>query len=605
MVEANGSEGGAHEAEPDFKPKRSKVGLALALVAVLAGVAGGAFLLLQPKEAPLRVLVAVEADGHWWDGSTTAARLLDNVVPYLERLGFDPIDGGDLEVVKALEGAATPEEAAERLGARFVVTGPLRVEITDLGAKIGVTEVRGSGTIHLAAVGGARRAVGEIRTWAGAPHKDAALAFVSESLGFQTFDVLLPALMQHENVVQIRTGSDRIAAGKLSAAEVYLEKRKSQLGFADNAYAELERQFKATDRSPSKVTLHGPLRRQDGLCSVAPDGLFVRSNAIRPFYSPKTEVLQFFLELEKLEHVDHGGKTRVLFEGYNMLGYPSASDDGKVAAYVEDLYGAGTALSVAQGTAPPKRVPGDEKLRRSEPKLAPDGSLVASWTRPCPACPPFVAVQDLAGKELYRSDPAHGTLGGFVWLAPRRLGVLLRGVREVAPALGHPVTKTGSEGPAGAESQTFSAVDLSVSPPVVNLLGSVSSDSKLALPSVDADGGRVVFSRYADDGMHLALYDAARSTLEPLAVESAFDPALSPAGDVVAFVRAGDVFVYDIAGKKPLPLTNTGNAFELRYPLFARDGKRVYFEVRVKDPVFPKERSISTIGSVPVPVPIP
>src|SRR5688572_12024359 len=187
MVQANTPD----EAEPDFKPKRSKLGLALALLAVLAGIAGVAFLLLKPKEAPLRVLVAVEADGHWWDGSTTAARLLDNVVPYLRKLGFDAIDGGDPEVVKLLEGAATPEEAARRLGARFVVTGPVRVETTDFGAKIGITEVRGSGTIHLAAVGSQPRAVGEIRTWAGAPEKDAALAFASEALGFQTFDVLL------------------------------------------------------------------------------------------------------------------------------------------------------------------------------------------------------------------------------------------------------------------------------------------------------------------------------------------------------------------------------------------------------------------------------
>ncbi len=598
-IEAGASSDGG---EPDFKPKRSK--LALVAGGFLASLALGAaaFALLRKPDAPLRVLVAVEADGYWWDGSTTSARLLDNVVPYLKKLGFEPVDGGDPAVLDLLQGAATAEEAAARAGARFVVTGPIRLEIAELGSSIGITEVRARGSIKLATPGEAPQSAGEIRTWAGARDKAGALAFVAESLGWQTFDVVLPALMRHEAVVAIQKGSDKLAAGKLTAAATYLEKRKSQLDFADGAYADLERDFKTTDRSPQKITLHGPMRRQDGLCSVAPDGLFVRSNAIRPFYSPKTEALGFFLELEKLEHVATDGKARTVFEGYNLLGYPSASDDGKVAAYVEDLYGAGTALAVALGASPPKRLAGDEKLRRSEPKLSPDGTLIASWTRPCPACPAFVAVQELSGKELYRSDPVSGTLGGFVWLGPKRLGVLLREVpAAVAPARGVANAELAGAG----RSQTFSAIDMAATPPGVTLLGSVSGDSKLALPSVNGDGRRVVFSRYADDGMHVALYDAEKGTLEPLAVENVGDPALSPAGDVVAFVQHGDVGVYDIAGQKLLPLTRTGNAFELRYPLFARDGKRVYFEVRAKDPVFPKERSLSTIGSVPVPVPIP
>jgi hypothetical protein len=602
MVAANEPEAPSDEAEPDFKPKRSKLASIAGLLLVLGALGGAAFALLRKPDAPLRVLVAVEVDGHWWDGSTTAARLLDNVVPYLKKLGFEPVDGGDPAVLDLLQGAATPEEAAARVGARFVVTGPVELAVADLGPKIGITEVRARGTIKLATLGGLPAAAGEIRTWAGAQEKADALVFVAESLGWQAFDVLLPALMRHEQVVAIQKGDDNLAAGKLTAAATYLEKRKSQLEFADGAYAELERSFKAADRSPSKVTLHGPMRRQDGLCSVAPDGLFVRSNAIRPFYSPKTETLQFFLELEKLEHVAANGKARTVFEGYNLLGYPSASDDGKVAAYVEDLYGGGTALAVAQGSAPPRRLPGDEKLRRSEPKLSPDGTLVASWTRPCPGCPAFVAVQDLSGKELYRSEPASGTLGGFVWLSAKRLGVLLR---EVPGAVAPVNAAASAELAPGSRSQTFSAIDLGASPPVVGLLGSVSGDSKLALPSVNGDGKRVVFSRYADDGMHVALYDADKGTLEPLAVENVGDPALSPAGDVLAFVHDGDVGVFDIAAKKLLSLTHTGNAFELRYPLFARDGKRVYFEIRVKDPVFPKERSVSTIGSVPVPVPIP
>jgi hypothetical protein len=202
-----------------------------------------------------------------------------------------------------------------------------------------------------------------------------------------------------------------------------------------------------------------------------------------------------------------------------------------------------------------------------------------------------VLVVDLtSGKEVYRSDPKQETLGGFTWLGPARLGVLVRSVASGEQAEAE-----------SAPSQRLQAVDFATAPAGAAVLGSVSGEAKLTLPTASADGTRVVFSRYADDGMHLALYDSKSERLEPLAVEQAHEPALAPAGDKIAFMRGGEIAVYDIATQQTQSLTETGDEFSLRYPQFSLDGKSVYFEVRVKDPVFPKERSLSAVASVPVP----
>lgn len=588
--------------EASFKPKRTGV-LVAALLVVLLGAAAAAFLLTRETREPLRVLVAVDAEGQWWEGSTTAARLLDNVVPHLKKLGFEVVDGGDPAVLKKLEGASTPEEAAKRLGASFIVTGPLKVEVTEL-KEASVTEVRASGSIHLGHFEGGTKALGEVRAWSGAGEKPEALRLTSQSLGWQTFDVVLPGLMAHDAIKAILSGSDRIAAGKLSAAKVYLEKRASQLEFAKRTYAELAQQFKAADQSPTKVTLHTSFTQQDGLCALGASGFFVKSSAIRPFYSPVSGTLGYFSELERLYWQEGSGKPRTVFEGYNVLGYASASPDGTTAAYVEDLYGAATALHVVRGLEAPKRLFMEPKLRLSEPKVAPGGGLVAAWARSCRNCPAAVLVVDLAsGKELYRSDPKTEPLGGFAWLGARRLGTLVRGtVLDAAkPAPSQPNGDDDADDAPAGPSQRLQAVDFDAAPPKVTVLGSVSGDAQLALPSSSGDGSRVVFSRNANDGMRLALYDGKTERLEPLAVADGYDPAISPAGDKIAFMTDNDIAIYDIAKQSKTALTHTGNDFSMRYPQFSLDGRSVYFELRAKDPVYPKERSLSAVASVPVP----
>ena len=132
------------------------------------------------------------------------------------------------------------------------------------------------------------------------------------------------------------------------------------------------------------MVLHTDFARQDGLCALGAGGFFAKSSTIRPFYSPERQALGYFLELERLYWQGADGKPRAVFEGYNLAGYASASPDGTTAAYVEDLYGAATALHAVHGTEPSKRVFMEAGLRLSEPKVAPGGALSAVWARTCP-----------------------------------------------------------------------------------------------------------------------------------------------------------------------------------------------------------------------------
>src|SRR5262249_35834982 len=100
--------------------------------AVLAVVVAGAavFLvrwLIEPD--PLKVLVAIDLDGTWWEGSEPAAVLADELADRLKELGFDPVRGGDPKVASALEKAKTPKDAAKKLGAGFLVEAHMTPEI--------------------------------------------------------------------------------------------------------------------------------------------------------------------------------------------------------------------------------------------------------------------------------------------------------------------------------------------------------------------------------------------------------------------------------------------------------------------------------------------
>ena len=74
---------------------------------------------LLTEPLPLRVLIAVDVDGYWWEGSKPAAEVADALAAQLADMGFDPVRAGDPDTTQVLEDAPDPVAAARKL--RYVL----------------------------------------------------------------------------------------------------------------------------------------------------------------------------------------------------------------------------------------------------------------------------------------------------------------------------------------------------------------------------------------------------------------------------------------------------------------------------------------------------
>jgi hypothetical protein len=604
--------------EVEFRSRRRSWIWGLVAASLVVAVACGVWVALRPKRDPLKVLVAVDVQGQWWDGSKPAAKILDYVAPHLKKLGFVSVDGADVKVVERIEGAAGGIEAAERVKASFVVTGTVKLDFVEDG-ETKLVELHATGDLQLVYMGDHRGVpLGQIRSWSAAESKDAALNLIDRSLGEQTFDLLMPGLMAHASIQSIVHGSDALAAGQLTAARTYLDKRESQLKFAQESYLGVKEQMRSKDKSPHRITLHGSFDRKVLLCALGPTGFLAMASQSRPFYDPDHEQLDSFQELDKLYWQNVDGQTRSLFTGYNIAGYPSASPDGSTVVYVEDRFGSATFVHVVRGTEPDRRLTTPATWRFSEPKVEAHGRLAALWVR-CPKCAPTVAVLNANngklsfrnepalvvldlndGKVLFRTDPNVNKLGGFAWLGPSVLGFLTRPI-EAQKVVENASNEADEAPPTHAPAQTFDVVDFGKTPIAPVVAATVADSAQLAYPSASASGDRVIFSRYAETGPRVALFEKGAKRLQLPEVLEAEDPVLSPGGEQIAYVRHGKIAVYDIRRQTETELTSTGSDFQLRYPQFSLDAKTVYFEIRTKDPVLRGRRIVASVASVPMP----
>jgi Tol biopolymer transport system component len=103
---------------------------------------------------------------------------------------------------------------------------------------------------------------------------------------------------------------------------------------------------------------------------------------------------------------------------------------------------------------------------------------------------------------------------------------------------------------------------------------------------------------YFDGWAQIGVFDVESKTFS--IYDAGFEarmPSFSPDGKSIAYVRGGDVFLFDLASKQSRRLTK--NPWRERYPMFSDDGARVYFESQGDDPLF-ERRTISLVGSVAV-----
>lgn len=609
---------------------------------ILLGVLGGGgwfFYRVSTAPDPLKVLVAVELDGHWYEGSVPAARFADELNQSLEELGFVPVRPGDPEVVAALEAAdGDARRAARKLRAGYVVGGRVKLEVIEHPVQGGYFEVRADGDLEVFHVHDDAPEKVAVQAWSGARQKARAISLLADgSLALKATAQVIPPLLRHPVLAELLEG-DAKTIGKLRQAKDYLDTRTQQLGTVEKAYPAYAQRRLDGEKGPAKVTYHGPFSGEDALAGTGPGGYLVKTEDVRPFVSPKKRDLRYFEALETLEWRTPEGEAKVLWSGYNVYSYPGASRDGRTVGLVEDLFGWAKTVTIITADGTSKRLKVDPDHRYSNLEPSPTGRYVALYDRECRrGCPDRISVLRVEdGAELMMADNEGGTFGGFGWLDDGRLAVLhTPGVVDLGdedddgaeddgadedgaggegdePVAGEPAAPAAEgEAPTPAAparrfdsvAQTLWAVPVEGGP--AEPLLTVEEGVDLQWMSVGPDGKRVAFAARNPGGRGIAVFDIAGGALNLHLVDgNTSAPNWSPDGRRITFNlipydgRGSDEEIAVMSADGGDVTILTDNAHRDRYPRFSHDGQRIYYESLGKDPNFPR-RGVAVIASVP------
>ena len=586
------------EIPPELVPKKRRYWPVFGALAALAGAAGFFGLRSLREPEPLRVVVAVDLDGHFWDGSKASAKLVDELCQRLDAIGFQPVRAGDPDVLEVLRESESPEEAAKKLRASFVVKAKLTPEVIEHPVEGGYFEVRADASIEVRHVRDEIAQEGRLVSWSGGKGKADALRRLADTLALQAFDQVVPHLVKHPAIQAIFQGSDIKLADHVAKAKKYVEIRGDRLDEAQRTYEDLEKRRKTFDKGPAKVTYHSTLGADDALGGSAAPGFLVKTAPITPFVAPRTMNLSWITGLETLEWRKPGGERKMLWSGYHLFSYPAAAPDGGRVVFAEDLFGWAKTLTVVDPDGKSRRLRIDAEHRFSSPKVAPGGKAAAIYDRPCRDCPAKLVVVSLDdGKALFERLPEGGFFSGFAWIGPSRLAFLHMPISpDFPPAPGEEEGSPDKPAPKPPH-QTLYVVDLGASPPAATPLYQVPENDRFESMEASRDGKKLAMEGLSGTS-RLAIVDVDAGKLVPVDVPYAVqNPSFSPDGKWITFGRYGDIYLFDIEDKQTRRLTE--NPWNERYPLFSADGTRIYFESTSDDPNY-ERRNMSLIGSVAV-----
>lgn len=554
------------------------------LIAVALFVAIGAtFLIVREVRAPkpLRVLVAIDLDGQWWEGSKPAAIVADRVAAHLLKLGFEPVRGGDPEAVRVLERAKSPEEAARSLHAAFVVTGSLPPGVLEHKLPKGAYyEARAEGVIKVGHIDRQAVDAGPVGSFGGSRERDRALGLLAESLAEQATDLVLPALLADPSIKELLADRQSNIAPQIYPARDFVVTRDKVINDARAAWQQKIDGRLAKENGPSKPQYLSPPGAHDELAAIVSGGALVATNGVRPWFSVSARSLGWFTDLETLELRAPGVPANAMFRGYNLFGYPHASPGGAPAVLVEDIFGWAKTITIVDAPNKSRRVRLDPEHRYVDPRITSDGKFVAVYDRPCQSCAAsllVVATND--GHTVIDIDREDGTFDGFTWLDATHL-LFLRTTTE----------------------QRVFVVDVGSAPPAVSAGTPVPAGQILAMPSARAKGDLVALERR--DAPAIALFTPTDGSFVSREVTGAARfPSFSPDGERVVFEFTtngqSDIAVMPTVGGAPTLLTS--NPYRDRYPLFSADGQSVFYETLDEDPNYSDRRSLSYIAVVAAP----
>ena len=593
----------------EYKLKKRPMWPFFAVLLVIAGGITAAVLHFIHKPEPLRVLVVLDLQGTPWDGSEPASKLTDAVAERLENIGFDPVKTGDPEVDKILTKAKTPDEAARKLKAAYIVEARLDPKIIEEKVGNGYFEVRVDAPITVRHVDDAKDKVaeGRVSAWSGATSKDGALDLVAASLSDMVFDQVAPRLMANPKTVAILAGDEDIhAMDQIQKAKGFVALRQKRLDGAAKAYAELDGARSNAPQKIRKITYHGSFSEADALAGAGPDGFLVQTADQTPFVSPKSADLERILQLERLEWRSFDGSKppKVVWSGYHLYGYPTSSSNSIV--FVEDVFGWAKTVTVVGPDGTANRVRVDPQVRFVDPKISPDGKAAALYAKPCRTCAAsFMVISLVDGKTLYDRKaatddpqvPSNDIYGGYTWVDASRVVLLVK--PRVDPALAE-LAALDKHDKDSAPSVTLDvlAIDVGAGGAKVDRVAGFDANESFEWPTASPDKKTIAVAHGSANGSDIALVDLTTGKLVDLhAGAGCLDPVFSPDGATIAFDEGGDIHLVHVADSKTEDLTE--NDFPERYPLFSPDNKHVYFESVGRDPNFDGRR-VAVIASVEV-----
>jgi hypothetical protein len=604
----------------------------IALVAVVA-IAAIAFFAIRASRArvPTRVLVAIDLDGYWWEGSESAATISDRVATHLSKLGFDVVKGGDPEATKILEKNRALRDAARKLKAGFLLEVKLAPVAHVHEEANDYVELRIDAPVMLSFGDDTPREIGRIVAYAGAPNEKDARQEIVSSVTDQLVGAAVGPMIAQPEIRDILAKRATNEAAVLAPAVAWVERRDRLVKKALEMYRTLRDERTKNERGNPKPTFLSAPDAFDELAGVGPSGWLAATKGIRPAYFAEREELGWYVELETVEWrtLDPKAPAKRVFEGYNVFGYPSAQGDA--AALVEDVFGWAKAITlVADPSSKPRRIKVDPEHRYVGPVVSPGKRFIATWDRSCASCPDELLVLAVdGGATVFHVERENGSFGGFAWLDDHRLAFLHTASRDDGDAKVLPRPRTPEE--LEAEKKSAAAekkpkpvdddaitedyaqpkpavtalwtLDCSVTPATLGPALRVPDAVVIENPTVSPSGSVLVFHTLRGS---IATLDLASGTFGSIAVPGlARWPSFSADGKRLAFelfadgASSAEIAIVDVAGGAARALTDN-DAIDRR-PFFTADGRTILYETTEPDPVFPKSRNVLWVASVPVP----
>jgi len=577
----------------DLVLKRRPMWPVFAVLLLVFGGAGGGLYWYLTRPDPLKVLVAIDVEGQWWDGSKPAARLADKVGEGLEKIGFEPIKGGDPKVDKILARSKTPEEAARKLGAGYVITGTLAPEIIEHPVAGKYIEVRTKARLSVRYIGDPEGVAetSEIEAWSGAKDRNDALTLLADNVADRVFDVAVPKITGHHVIKELLDG-DLSTMVKLAEAKKYVEAREHRLDRTQKSYDRVDQEHAEGSKSPLPITYYASFAADDLLGGVGEKGMLLRTADVTPFIVPSTLDLGWVNHLETITWRTPDKKDTVVWSGYHVLGYPAVAPEGAPVVFVEDLFGWAKTITVVESDGTSRRVRVDPQARFDNPKVAPGGKSIVTYLRPCRSCQSNIAAISLSdGKSIFERAASAGAAGddkledygGYAYLDATHFAYF--------------VTPTESPDPDKPAVEELHVVDLASDPAGDAQVMALEVGQHCEWPTTGVGGATLVATCSAGEPWEITVFDLEKKELRPTGA-GGYQPSLSRDGKTVVYNRGGNIMLLELSSMKVTTLTD--NDFEEVYPAFSLDGKRVYFESRLVDPNY-DNRAAGVVASVELP----